>query len=44
MPAFVKSGIDMSVHLSYIGPTEFAKGMARDHERYAKPVQEIKNP
>jgi tripartite-type tricarboxylate transporter receptor subunit TctC len=41
-PAFVKNALDMSVHLSYIGPTEFGKVMAADHERYAKLVQEIK--
>jgi tripartite-type tricarboxylate transporter receptor subunit TctC len=41
-PAFVKNAGDMSVHLSYLGPTEFGKVMAADHERYAKLVQEIK--
>jgi len=41
-PAFVKNAVDMSVHLSYMGPTEFGKVMAADHERYAKLVQEIK--
>jgi tripartite-type tricarboxylate transporter receptor subunit TctC len=41
-PAFVKNAADMSVALAYIGPAEFGKLMAADHERYAKLVAEIK--
>jgi len=41
-PAFVKNATDMTVHLSYMGPAEFGKIMAQDHERYAKLVQDIK--
>lgn len=41
-PAFVKSAESMSVALSYIGPAEFGKLMAADHERYAKLVAELK--
>ena len=41
-PAFVKNATDMSVALAYIGPAEFGKLMAADHERYAKLVAEIK--
>jgi len=41
-PGFVKSATEMTVHLAYIGPAEFGKVMAQDHERYAKLVQEIK--
>lgn len=41
-PAFVKNAADMSVALAYIGPAEFGKLMAADHERYAKLVTEIK--
>lgn len=44
MPAFVTNAVDMSVPLSYIGPTEFAKVMASNNERYAKLAQEIRNP
>jgi len=40
--AFVKSATDMTVHLAYLGPAEFGKLMAQDHERYAKLVQDIK--
>jgi tripartite-type tricarboxylate transporter receptor subunit TctC len=41
-PAFVKNAADMSVALAYLGPAEFGKLMAADHERYAKLVAEIK--
>ena len=41
-PAFVKNATDMTVQLAYVGPTEFGKIMAEDHERYAKLVQDIK--
>lgn len=41
-PAFVKNAADMSVALAYVGPAEFGKLMAADHERYAKLVAEIK--
>lgn len=39
---FVKNAADMTVHLAYVGPAEFGKLMAQDHERYSKLVQEIK--
>jgi len=41
-PVLVKSATDMTVNLAYIGPAEFGKLMAQDHERYAKLVAEIK--
>jgi len=41
-PGFIKNAADMSVALAYIGPVEFGKLMAADHERYAKLVAEIK--
>lgn len=41
-PGFVKSATDMTVHPAYLGPAEFGKLMAQDHERYGKLVQEIK--
>jgi tripartite-type tricarboxylate transporter receptor subunit TctC len=41
-PAFVKNAADMSVTLAYVGPADFAKLMAQDHERYGKLVEEIK--
>lgn len=41
-PAFVKNAADMSVALSYIGPADFGKLMAADHERFGKLVAEIK--
>jgi tripartite-type tricarboxylate transporter receptor subunit TctC len=40
--AFMKNAADMSVALAYVGPGEFGKLMAADHERYAKLVAEIK--
>jgi tripartite-type tricarboxylate transporter receptor subunit TctC len=41
-PGFVKNATDMSVALAYLGPADFGKLMAADHERYAKLVAEIK--
>jgi len=41
-PAFVRNAADMSVALAYLGPADFAKLMAADHERYAKLVAEIR--
>jgi tripartite-type tricarboxylate transporter receptor subunit TctC len=41
-PVFIKNAADMSVALAYLGPVEFGKLMAADHQRYAKLVAEIK--
>ena len=41
-PAFVKNAADMSVTLAYIGPADFGKLMAADHERFGKLVAEIR--
>jgi tripartite-type tricarboxylate transporter receptor subunit TctC len=41
-PAFIKNAADMSVALAYLGPAEFGRLMAADHQRYAKLVAEIK--
>jgi tripartite-type tricarboxylate transporter receptor subunit TctC len=41
-PVFVKNAAEMSVALAYVGPAEFGKLMAADHERYAKLVHEVK--
>lgn len=41
-PVFVKNAADMSVALAYLGPAEFGKLMADDHQRYAKLVAEIR--
>jgi len=41
-PVFIKNAADMSVALAYLGPVEFGKLMADDHQRYAKLVAEIK--
>jgi tripartite-type tricarboxylate transporter receptor subunit TctC len=41
-PAFVQKAKDMAVNLSYIGPEDFGKLMARDDAFYAKLVKEIK--
>ncbi len=41
-PAFMKNAADMSVALAYLGPADFGKLMAADHERYGKLVAEIK--
>ncbi len=40
--AFVKNAQDMTVNLAYVGPVEFGKMMAADHDRYAKLVQGVK--
>ena len=42
-PAFVKNAPGHDRQLAYVGPAEFGKMMAADHDRYAKLVQEIKN-
>ncbi len=41
-PVFRKNAQDMAVHLSYLGPQEFGKLMAADHEFFGKLVKEIK--
>ncbi len=41
-PVFIKSAKDMVVNLSYLGPEDFGKLMAQDHEYYGKLVKEIK--
>jgi tripartite-type tricarboxylate transporter receptor subunit TctC len=41
-PAFVRNAADMSVTLAYIGPADFGKLMAADHERFGKLVAEIR--
>lgn len=41
-PVFIKNAKDMVVNLSYLGPEEFGKLMAQDHEFYGKLVKEIK--
>ena len=41
-PAFVKNAADMSVTLAYIGPADFGRLMAADHERFGKLVAEIR--
>jgi tripartite-type tricarboxylate transporter receptor subunit TctC len=41
-PVFKKNAKDMSVNLEYLGPKEFGKLMAEDHEFYGKLVKEIK--
>jgi tripartite-type tricarboxylate transporter receptor subunit TctC len=41
-PAFVKNAADMSVTLAYVGPADFGKLMAADHERFGKLVAEIR--
>lgn len=41
-PAFQKSARDMAVNLDYMGPKEFGKMMAEDHEFYSKLVKEVK--
>lgn len=40
-PIFRKNAKDMSVHLSYLGPQDFGKLMAHDHEFYGRLVKEI---
>ncbi len=39
---FKKNAKDMAVNLSYLGPEDFGKLMAHDHEFYGKLVKEIK--
>jgi len=41
-PVFRKNAKDMSVELHYLGPEEFGKLIASDHEFYGKLVAEIK--
>jgi len=41
-PGLIKNAKDMAVNLSYLGPEEFGKVMARDHEIYGRLVKEIK--
>lgn len=41
-PVFIKNAKDMVVNLSYLGPEDFGKLMAQDHEFYGKLVKEIK--
>jgi len=41
-PVFLKNAKDMSVNLEYLGPKDFGKLMAEDHEYYGKLVKEIK--
>jgi tripartite-type tricarboxylate transporter receptor subunit TctC len=41
-PAFAKNAADMSVTLAYVGPEDFGKLMAADHERFGKLVAEIR--
>jgi tripartite-type tricarboxylate transporter receptor subunit TctC len=41
-PVFRKNAKDMVVNLSYLGPEDFGKLMASDHEFYGKLVKEIK--
>lgn len=41
-PVFVKSAKDMVVNLSYLGPEDFGKLMAHDHDFYGRLVKEIK--
>jgi hypothetical protein len=41
-PAFVRNAADMSVTLAYVGPADFGKLMAADHERFGKLVAEIR--
>jgi tripartite-type tricarboxylate transporter receptor subunit TctC len=43
-PGFVKVATEMTVHLAYLGPTEFGRLMVADHDRYATLVQAIKKP
>ncbi len=41
-PVFLKNAKDMAVNLHYLGPEDFGKLMAADHEFYGKLVKEIK--
>jgi tripartite-type tricarboxylate transporter receptor subunit TctC len=40
--AFIKNAADMSVTLAYVGPADFGRMMAADHERFGKLVAEIR--
>lgn len=41
-PVFLKNAKDMSVRLHYLGPEDFGRLMAHDHEFYGRLVKEIK--
>ncbi len=41
-PGFVKNAKDMAVNLEYLGPGDYGKLMAEDHESFGKLVKEIK--
>jgi len=41
-PVFIKNARDMAVNLSYLGPEDFGKLMAHDHELYGQLVKEVK--
>jgi tripartite-type tricarboxylate transporter receptor subunit TctC len=41
-PGFVKTATDLTVNLAYLGPDDFGKLMAQDHDRYGTLVQELK--
>jgi len=41
-PVFIKNARDMAVNLSYLGPEDFGKLMANDHELYGQLVKEVK--
>jgi tripartite-type tricarboxylate transporter receptor subunit TctC len=43
-PGFVKVATEMTVNLSYLGPAEFGRLMATDHDRYGSLVQAVKKP
>jgi tripartite-type tricarboxylate transporter receptor subunit TctC len=41
-PVLIKNAKDMAVNLSYVGPEDFGKLMAHDHDFYGKLVKEMK--
>lgn len=41
-PGFLKNAKDMAINLYYLGPDEFGKWMAKEHEFYGQLVQEVK--
>jgi tripartite-type tricarboxylate transporter receptor subunit TctC len=41
-PAFTQKAKDMAVMLSYLGPQDFGKRMAEDHESFGKLVEQMK--
>jgi tripartite-type tricarboxylate transporter receptor subunit TctC len=43
-PGFVKVATEMTVNLTYLGPAEFGRVMAIDHDRYGALVQAVKKP